>query len=84
MKRILIISTGGTIACVSNAHGLRPEIGAEELLNYIPEAKDMCTIDLIDLYSIDSSNLQPEHWIELVRKIRSNYSAYDCFLLGTL
>ena len=45
MKKILLIATGGTIASKYTADGLAPQISAEELLEYIPEAKEFCTID---------------------------------------
>ena len=32
MKRICLISTGGTIACVPTDRGLAPELKAEELI----------------------------------------------------
>ena len=44
MKKILLIATGGTIASKYTAEGLAPQISADELLEYIPEAREFCTI----------------------------------------
>lgn len=44
MKKILLIATGGTIASKYTKEGLSPQISAEELLEYIPTAKEFCTI----------------------------------------
>ena len=47
MKKILLIATGGTIASRHTEKGLSPQISGEELLGYIPEAKDFSRIDVI-------------------------------------
>ena len=44
MKKILLIATGGTIASKYTQEGLSPQISAEELLKYIPAAREFCTI----------------------------------------
>ncbi len=43
MKKILLIATGGTIASKYTKEGLSPQISAEELLEYMPTAKEFCT-----------------------------------------
>ena len=45
MKKILLIATGGTIASKYTEQGLEPRISAQELLEYVPSAKEFCTID---------------------------------------
>ena len=61
MKHILLIATGGTIASKSTENGLAPQISSEEMLDYVPAAREFCTIDAIQILNIDSTNLQPEH-----------------------
>ena len=39
MKRILVIATGGTIACREGKEGLVPELTLEQLLNYVPQIR---------------------------------------------
>jgi len=81
MKKILLIATGGTIASKRSADGLTPMISSEELLSYVPEAKDFCTVDAIQVLNIDSTNIQPEYWLTMVQAIKENYSAYDGFVI---
>ncbi|MBR4435697.1 MAG: asparaginase [Clostridia bacterium] len=69
MKRIDLISTGGTIACVPTETGLKPELSAKELLNLIEG--DNSDINCTDLFSMDSSNIQPEEWITIAEAIKS-------------
>lgn len=40
MKKILLIATGGTIASKYTEQGLSPQISANELLEYVPAARD--------------------------------------------
>ena len=39
MKKILLIATGGTIASKYTESGLSPQLTADELLSYIPDAR---------------------------------------------
>ena len=71
-KKILLIATGGTIASKYTVDGLSPQISAEELLQYIPAAGDFCTIDTIQPFSLDSTNVCASHWLELAKLIEKN------------
>ena len=41
-KKILLLATGGTIACKHTDDGLTPQLSAEELLDYVPEVREFC------------------------------------------
>ncbi|MBR0134557.1 MAG: asparaginase, partial [Clostridia bacterium] len=75
MKRIVMISTGGTIACVPSESGLKPGLSAKELLNLIEG--DFDDIECVDLFSMDSSNIQPEEWITIAEAVKANVSSCD-------
>ena len=66
MKKILLIATGGTIASKYTAEGLAPQISADELLEYIPEAREFCTIDTVQPFALDSTNVCADHWLCLL------------------
>ena len=57
MKKILLIATGGTIASKYTENGLKPQISAEELLKYVPDADGFCEIDAVEPFSLDSTNV---------------------------
>ena len=80
-KKILLIATGGTIASKYTKDGLSPQISAEELLEYIPAAGDFCTIDTVQPFSLDSTNVCASHWLELARLIEKKYEFYDGFVI---
>lgn len=81
MKKILLLTTGGTIASIETERGLAPETGGEEILSYVPEAKELCQVDVLQILNLDSTNLQPEHWLKIVREIRQAYREYDGFVV---
>ena len=51
MKRILLIATGGTIACKQTASGLTPQLGAKELLSYVRDRAE--NVESIELMTIN-------------------------------
>ena len=81
MKKILLIGTGGTIASEVTESGLTPELTTEQLLAHIPAISRICRVDCIQLLNLDSTNMRPEHWLEMARCIRERYDDYDGFVL---
>ena len=81
MIKILLISTGGTIACSRTEDGLKPSLDPDALLEYAGGKSSKCIIDTFELLSIDSTNIQPEHWIKMVETVRDKYNEYDSFII---
>ena len=77
MKHILMLSTGGTIASEPTDHGLSPELSGNDLLALIPELEGLCRISCKEILNIDSSNMQPEHWIRMAHAVSEAQDAYD-------
>ncbi len=82
MKKIMIIATGGTIASKPTENGLSPEIKSSELIAAVPELGRYCDIDAAQLFSLDSTNMNYSHWLEIARFIRDNYMRYDGFIVA--
>lgn len=81
---ILLIYTGGTIGMMKNpVTGALENFNFDQLLKYVPEIEGFN----LNIYSIafeppiDSSDISPESWSELVRIIYSNYEQYDGFVI---
>lgn len=81
MKKILLIATGGTIASKSTESGLTPQLNSGEILEYVPSINQMCHVDTIQLFNLDSTNIQPRHWEALAETIHENYHKYDGFVI---
>ena len=74
MKRIFLLATGGTIAAKPTAQGLVPQLSSRELLDCIPEIAGLCRVETLQLFNLDSTNLQPSHWIAIAEAIRTRYN----------
>lgn len=75
MKRILLLATGGTIACTQTAQGLSPQLSAKELLGYVKDRAH--NVDTVELFRMDSSNVQPEEWRIIARAVADNMKNAD-------
>ena len=81
MKKILMISTGGTIACKPGPDGLTPALTGEALVKLLPGLEGSCTVECGELFSIDSTNIHPNHWQKISRAVADNYTKYDGFVI---
>lgn len=88
MKKILVVSTGGTISqehtdtgvAVSNDNAFRGDTFSGILSSF----KDRLNLDAIDSITImnkDSSNMISEDWKLIVKAIYDNYDDYDAFIV---
>ena len=78
--KILMISTGGTIASGQSAKGLVPVGTGKTLAAQVPEIYKIADIDIVDVFSKDSSNINPSDWVSIIRCIRRNTS-YDGYIV---
>ena len=67
MKKIALLATGGTIASIHSPSGLVPGVSARELIDRVPGLSEAAEIAARDVFSLDSSNIQPEEWRVLAR-----------------
>lgn len=81
-KKILFIATGGTIASAQTADGLTPALTSGELLGAVPELRALCTIETIQPYSLDSTNMCWRQWLHLAEIIRARYAEFDGFVIA--
>ena len=78
LPKILLLSTGGTIASKIDYRtgAVTPALTAKELHASVPELAQIANIDTEELFSEYSENLQPEHWKKIVEKL-DQYSKSD-------
>lgn len=81
MKHILLIATGGTIACRETGEGLTPQLTSEDLMALVPELESICKADAVQLMNLDSTNISSAQWLEMAACIQSHYDEYDGFVL---
>jgi L-asparaginase len=81
---ILILYTGGTIGMVmDNETGVLKPFNFKNLFDLIPALKlfnydidSHCFVPLMD-----SSNMNPDYWVQIVDVIEKNYESYDGFVV---
>ena len=78
LSKILLISTGGTIASKIDYRtgAVTPVLTAEELNLSVPELAKIANIDTKVLFSEYSENIMPEHWLKIAEEI-NEYSKSD-------
>lgn len=82
--RILVIYTGGTIGMIKDpATGQLSNVDFNLIYDHVPELKrlnvELETMSLVE--PIDSSEIQPNDWIDIAEMIRSSYEKYDGFVV---
>ena len=81
MRRILLLTTGGTIACRDSGHGLAPALTAEDLLAAVPAVTRACEVETRALFNLDSTDMTPKEWMAVAAAIRDAYSHFDGFIV---
>ena len=75
-KHILLLTTGGTIACVEGGEGLEPH-RSDVMDREIQQLRTYYEITVRDVMCLDSSNILPEQWQQMARVIYDNRNDYD-------
>ena len=78
--KLLLLSTGGTIASVASQTGLTPGESGEDLLQTLQNLPYQ--IDVADILALDSSNIQPEEWRLMAEKVYQARQAYDGIVIS--
>lgn len=84
MSRVLLIYTGGTIGMRRNSRtGALEPFHFDQMASGIPELEHApVEIDVRQFAPpLDSSNIQPDHWRQMVEVVAENYDHYDGFVI---
>ena len=77
MNRILMLSTGGTLASSHSENGLAPGLHGNDILDRISGLTDGFLVEEEELFMLDSSNMQPEEWSAIARRVYERRKEYD-------
>jgi len=71
LARVVIMSTGGTIASrVDYRTGaVRPALSASDLYGVVPELSGIARVETKILFSLYSENITPKHWGEIAKAV---------------
>lgn len=83
-SKILLIYTGGTIGMMKDYQtGVLRAFEFDNIYHRIPELSHLdCVIDSVSFEkAIDSSDMNPKHWINIAETIENQYDNYDGFVV---
>ena len=75
-KKILLLTTGGTIASVPGGEGLEPR-RSEVMERELEQLRTYYDISVKDVICLDSSNIRPEEWQLIARHVFEDRAGYD-------
>lgn len=79
VKNILLLTTGGTIASVESENGLIPIDIHQKFKDILQDNTISLTTE--EVFVLDSSNMQPEEWKVLAKKIYDSMPKYDGIII---
>ncbi len=82
MKRILLLTTGGTIASRLTEEGLAPGLDGLALTHDLGGLPDSYDLTVRDILHLDSSNIQPEEWRLIARCVYEAREDYDGIVIS--
>lgn len=80
MKKLLFITTGGTIAC-GKGDNLTPVNRGDDLLRKSGIGEKELSVTVLDLFSIDSTDLNEKYLREIYTAVRENLPLYDGIII---
>ena len=75
-KKILLLTTGGTIASVPGGEGLEPR-RSDVMERELQQLRTYYDITVRDLMCLDSSNIRPEEWQQIAAAVFAQRTEYD-------
>jgi L-asparaginase len=76
--KVLLVHAGGTLMMRGGkGEPMVPDTYARDLLSELPALRKIATIDTRILFQLDSSDMQPENWIEMAAAVHESLSSYD-------
>ena len=75
-KKILLLTTGGTIASMPGGEGLEPH-RSDVMERELQQLRTYYDIAVRDVMCLDSSNISPEHWEQIARSVFESRAGFD-------
>ena len=75
-KKILLLTTGGTIASMPGGEGLEPH-RSDVMERELQQLRSYYDITVRDVMCLDSSNIRPEEWQQIACRIFEDRAGFD-------
>ena len=80
-KKILLLTTGGTIASLEGADGLEPH-RSDVMERELNQLRTYYDITVRDVMCLDSSNIRPEEWKLIARRVFEEKRGFDGIVIS--
>ena len=80
-KKILLLTTGGTIASIPGGEGLEPQ-RSDVMERELNQLRTYYDISVEDVLCLDSSNIRPAEWKLIAQRVFENRSGYDGIVIS--
>ena len=80
-KKILLLTTGGTIASVPGGEGLEPH-RSDVMERELEQLRTYYDITVRDVMCLDSSNIRPEEWQLIAREVFAHRAGFDGIVIS--
>ena len=80
-KKILLLTTGGTIASLPGGEGLEPQ-RSDVMERELEQLRTYYEITVRDVMCLDSSNIRPEEWQTIARCIFDSRAGFDGIVIS--
>lgn len=80
-KQILLLTTGGTIASVPGGEGLEPR-RSDVMERELEQLRTYYEITVRDVMCLDSSNIRPEEWQLIARRVFEDRNGFDGIVIS--
>ena len=80
-KKILLLTTGGTIASLPGGEGLEPQ-RSDVMERELNQLRTYYDITVKDVMCLDSSNIRPEEWQQLAQQIYDLRQGFDGIVIS--
>ena len=80
-KKILLLTTGGTIASMPGGEGLEPH-RSEVMERELEQLRTYYDITVRDVMCLDSSNMRPEEWQTIAQTVFENRAGFDGIVIS--
>ena len=81
-RRVLLLTTGGTVACRQTAQGLSPALGADAIAALLPASDGICALEPHELMQLDSTDLTTADRMAIAHAVWERRAAYDGFVIA--
>src|SRR3989338_7439538 len=81
--KIALLYVGGSIGMKMNTKTgrIEPIESLTEIHRFLPELRREVSLQFITLGTMGSSDISPEHWVEIVKTIERIYDEYEGFVV---